>query len=98
MKDYNYYIYITTNRAKRPLYTGVTNTVLGRTWQHKQRKIEGFAKKYHCDRLVYYEHYTNINDAIMREKQIKKWRREKKISLIENMNPEWRDLYEGMEL
>ena len=96
MREYNYYIYITTNRAKRPLYTGVTNNLIGRILQHKERLVEGFTKKYNCTSLVYYEHFTDINEAIAREKQIKKWRREKKIMLIESINPEWEDLYEEM--
>ena len=94
MKEHNYYVYITTNYARRPFYTGVTSDLIGRTWQHKEKVYEkSFSKRYNCKRLVYYEHFTDINYAIEREKQLKNYRREKKIKLIEKMNPEWEDLY-----
>ena len=98
MREYNYYVYITTNKAKKPLYAGVTNNLFRRIQEHKEKIFDGFSKKYNCNRLVYYEHGTHIEGAIAREKQIKKWRREKKIRLIEEMNPKWEDLYEKMEL
>ena len=79
MREHNYYLYITTNRARRPLYTGMTNDLLVRIGQHKEKNIEGFTKKYNLDRLVYFEHGTDVNAVIDREKQIKKWRREKKV-------------------
>ena len=85
-----------TNRARRPIYTGVTNSLVGRVKQHKERKVDGYSKKYHLDRLVYFEHFTYIEDAIEREKQIKRWHREKKIKLIESMNPQWLDLYDDI--
>ncbi|MBU0577537.1 GIY-YIG nuclease family protein [Patescibacteria group bacterium] len=94
MKEYNYYVYITTNYARHPLYTGVTSDLLGRTWQHKEKVYKkSYTSRYNCKRLVYYEYYTDIHAAIEREKQIKKYRREKKIKLIKSMNPEWKDLY-----
>ena len=96
MKEHNYYVYITTNYARRPFYTGVTSNLIGRTWQHKEKVYKGFTSKYNCKRLVYHEHHTDIYAAIAREKQIKKFRREKKIKLIESMNPEWEDLYYKM--
>jgi len=88
-----YYIYIMTNRS-RTLYTGVANNLVRRVYEHKQKLIEGFTKKYNITILVYYEATTDIRSAIAREKQIKGWRRSKKIALIESANPQWRDLSE----
>jgi putative endonuclease len=89
-----YYVYILTNRSKT-LYTGVTNNLIRRIYEHKQKLITGFTEKYKIDRLVYYEETSNVEAAIAREKQIKGWLREKKIVLIESMNPEWKDLSTG---
>ena len=88
-----YYVYIMTNRS-RTLYTGVTNDLVRRVYEHKQKLIEGFTKKYNITILVYYEATPDIRSAIAREKQIKGWLRRKKIALIESMNPQWRDLSE----
>jgi len=82
------------NKYNTVLYTGVTSDIKGRVYQHKQHIIEGFTKKYKINKLVYYEIAENIEAAIMREKQIKAGSRKKKIQLIINMNPEWRDLCE----
>jgi putative endonuclease len=79
------------------LYTGMTNDLQRRIYQHKHKLIEGFTKKYNVTRLVYFEMYGDVRDAIAREKQIKKWRRSKKIDLIESLNPKWRDLSEDWE-
>lgn len=87
----NYYVYILTNRSKT-LYTGVTNDLIRRVYEHKQKLIPGFTQKYNIDRLAYYEDTVDVTAAIAREKQIKGWLRVKKIALIESMNPEWRDL------
>jgi putative endonuclease len=76
------------------LYVGVTNNLEKRTYEHKHKLIEGFSKRYGCDKLVYYEHYTNINTVIAREKQLKKWSRKKKEQLIKKQNPHWDDLSE----
>jgi len=94
MWNYNFYIYITTNPEKTVLYIGVTNDVCTRLYQHKENKgnKKTFAGKYYCYNLVYYEHFSHIEEAITREKEIKKWRREKKNTLIESINPEWRFL------
>ena len=92
---YNFYVYMMTNRWKSVLYTGVTNNLETRVWQHKNRVKEGFTKRYNCDRLVYFELYQDVRDAIVRETQIKKWSRAKKDALIAPTNPEWRDLSEG---
>ena len=75
------------------LYLGVTNNLERRLLEHKSKSILGFGQKYNCTKLVYYEYFSNINDAISREKQIKKYRREKKMALIKSINPGWRDLY-----
>ena len=86
-----YYVYIMTNRS-RTLYTGVTSDLAGRVSQHKQGIGSVFTKKYHINRLVYYETHTDIQNTIAREKQIKGWLRKKKIALIEEQNPDWLDL------
>ena len=78
------------------LYTGVTSDIGKRAWEHREHLIEGFTKRYNCDRLIYMEHYPTIEEAIAREKQLKKWRREKKLQLIKKMNPELRDLYDDL--
>jgi putative endonuclease len=83
-----------TNRS-RTIYTGVTNNLIRRVYEHKQKLITGFTEKYNIDRLVYYEETSGVEAAIAREKQIKGWLREKKIILIESMNPEWQDLSIG---
>ncbi len=88
-----YYVYIMTNKS-RTLYTGMTNSLERRVYEHKQKLVEGFTKRYNITQLVYYEAYGDVREAIAREKQIKDWRREKKISLIESLNPTWRDLSE----
>jgi putative endonuclease len=89
-----YYVYIMTNRSDT-LYTGVTNDLQRRVYEHKQKLLDGFTKKYNMDMLVYYEDTDDVEAAIRREKQIKGWRRSKKTGLIEAMNPQWRDLSEG---
>ncbi|HET56478.1 MAG TPA: GIY-YIG nuclease family protein [Ignavibacteria bacterium] len=91
-----YYVYIMTNKS-RTLYTGVTNDLNRRVYEHKNKLIKGFTSKYNITKLVYYEEYNDINDAIRREKQIKGWSRKKKIELIESVNPEWKDLSEEWE-
>jgi putative endonuclease len=89
-----YYVYILTNRS-RTLYTGVTNNLVRRVYEHKQKLVRGFTEKYNIHQLVFYEETSDVNAAIAREKQIKGWTRAKKIALIESMNPEWRDLSNG---
>ena len=88
-----YYVYIITNKKHGTLYIGVTNNLVRRIWQHKEGKIEGFSAKYNLKKLIYYEEHNEIYDAITREKQIKKWKRDWKIRLIEEINPDWNDLY-----
>ena len=89
-----YYVYIMTNRSKT-LYTGVTNDLTRRVYEHKNKMIDGFTKKYNITKLVYFEETNDILSAITREKQIKGWLRSKKIALIESVNPKWEDLSEG---
>ena len=90
----DYYVYIVTNRS-HTLYTGVTNDLQRRVYQHKQKLVKGFTQKYNISQLVYYETTSDVRAAIAREKQIKGWLRSKKIALIESMNPKWEDLSEG---
>jgi putative endonuclease len=82
-----------TNKSKT-LYTGVTNNLSRRVYEHKNKLIDGFTKKYQINKLVYFELFNNIDDAIRREKQIKGWIRKKKIDLIKSMNPDWKDISE----
>ena len=96
MKAGYYYVYILTNRRDRLLYIGVTNDLRRRLYEHKNGLCDGFTKQYAIDKLVYYEYCSNPEDAIRREKQLKKWSREKKIALIEKMNPSWKDLGEEL--
>lgn len=90
---HNYYVYIMASKKNGTLYIGMTNDLIRRVYQHKAGEIEGFTKKYGIDKLVYYEHTTDVRAAIQREKQLKEWQREWKINLIEKMNPKWDDLY-----
>lgn len=86
-----YYVYILASRS-RVLYTGVTNNLERRMYEHKNHLTDGFTKRYNINQLIYYEEFAIINDAICREKEIKGWIRKKKILLIESMNPTWQDL------
>ena len=87
-----YFVYILTNLSNRVLYVGVTNDLRRRMYEHKNKLVEGFTKKYNLTKLVYFESFNHINDAIAAEKRIKGWLRIKKIKLIESVNVEWRDL------
>ena len=91
-----YFIYILSNYKRGVLYVGVTNDLIRRIYEHRNSLVDGFTKKYHTNKLVYYESYRDINNAISREKQIKKWLRQWKIELIEQTNPDWVDLYETL--
>lgn len=90
-REVQYAVYIMANRT-RTIYTGMTNTLRRRVNEHKEKLIPGFTKRYNINKLVYYEYYDDVRDAIAREKQIKGLLRTKKIALIESMNPTWRDL------
>jgi putative endonuclease len=89
-------VYILASKRNGTLYVGVTNDVIRRVWEHRMGAVDGFTQRYHVHRLVYAESHDSMPDAILREKQIKKWRRTWKLELIERDNPEWRDLYEDM--
>jgi putative endonuclease len=90
----DYYVYILANEKNGTLYIGVTDNLVRRVWEHKQNLIEGFTKKYGVHNLVYYEVHKYINEAILKEKQMKKWNRIWKIKQINKLNPNWDDLYE----
>jgi putative endonuclease len=89
-----YYVYITTNKTNTVLYTGITNNLKRRIYEHKNKLLSGFTKKYNINKLVYYEIFDNSYYAIQREKQIKGGPRKKKIELIKNFNPNFNDLYD----
>ncbi len=91
-----YFIYLLTNKRNTVIYTGMTNNLKRRIYEHKQKIIKGFTKKYNVHKLVYYEVYKSPQRAIEREKQIKAGSRQKKINLIEDNNPEWKDLYNNI--
>ena len=88
----NYYVYILTNQKRGTLYIGVTNDLTRRMDEHKNKEVDGFTKKYNVSKLVYFESTEEVESAISREKVLKHWNREWKINLIENINPEWKDL------
>ena len=91
-KSHQYYIYILSNKKNGTLYIGVTNDLERRVFEHKNKPIKGFTKKYGLNKLVYFESHQFIDDAIKREKQLKNWNRQWKIALIEENNPNWNDL------
>ncbi len=93
VKMSSFYVYILTSARDGTLYTGITNNLIRRVYEHKSGGIEGFTKKYKTNKLVYFEETPDVQSAITREKRIKKWRRSWKIELIEKNNPQWRDLY-----
>ncbi len=90
----NYYVYILASKRNGTLYIGVTNNLERRVYEHKTNTIRGFTSKYNVHQLVYYEQTTDINSALQREKQLKKWNRKWKLALIEKDNPNWNDLSE----
>ena len=93
MPENIYYVYILASKKNGTLYIGVTNDLVKRVYEHKQNLVEGFTKKYNIHMLVYYEQTNDITSAITREKQMKAWKRQWKVELIEEKNPEWKDLY-----
>ncbi|AKG20977.1 GIY-YIG nuclease family protein [Calothrix sp. 336/3] len=94
--DEQSYVYLLTNKYNNVIYTGVTSDLIKRVYEHKEKLIAGFTKKYNVNKLVYYEIFIDINSAIAREKQIKAGSRQKKIDLINSINPAWRDLYDDL--
>ena len=97
MRDYHYYVYILTREKNSVFYVGITNNLVRRVYEHKMGLVEGFTKKYNIKKLVYFEEFNDVYLAIAREKLIKKWKRRYKINAIESINPEWKDLYYGLE-
>lgn len=93
MKNEQYYVYILTNWNNKVMYIGMTNNLERRIYEHKHKLVDGFTKKYNVDKLVYYEMTTDVLSAIAREKELKKWRREKKDQLVIQSNPEMKDMY-----
>ena len=89
---HQYYVYILTNQKNGTLYIGMTNSLERRVFEHKQKLLKGFTLKYGLDKLVYFEQYQYVSDAILREKRMKKWKRQWKINLIEEENPLWNNL------
>jgi putative endonuclease len=92
-RDFTYYVYILASKRNGTLYTGVTDNLIRRVIEHKEKIMKGFTSKYNVDKLVYFEIHQYIYDAISREKNIKKWKREYKLNLIEENNKEWKDLF-----
>jgi len=87
-----YYVYLITNWNNKVMYVGVTNNLERRIYEHKKKLVKGFTKKYNVNKLVYFEETQDVTNAINREKEIKKWRREKKNQLVNRINPTWEDL------
>jgi putative endonuclease len=94
--DKHYFVYILASKRNGTLYIGVTNNLIKRVYEHKNDLVEGFTKKYKVHHLVYYEMTNDVKSAIEREKRLKKWNRKWKLELIEKMNPQWKDLYDGL--
>jgi putative endonuclease len=92
----SYYVYLLASKRHGTLYLGVTNNIVRRGYEHKLKAADGFTKRYDVDKLVWFEIHDDINTAITREKELKKWRRDWKIRLIEGRNPEWVDLFPGI--
>ena len=92
----SYYVYIMASRKNGTLYVGVTNDIARRSWQHRNGQVEGFTKEHEVHRLVYVEQCIDVREAIIREKKLKKWKRQYKIELIEAVNPDWNDLYKNL--
>ena len=90
--QYTYYVYILANKTNSTLYIGATNDIYRRANEHNEKVVDSFTKRYNVNKLVYIEEYSSVEDALNREKQLKKWRREKKDALINSINPQWKDL------
>ena len=91
-----YFVYILTNKSNSVMYIGVTNDLCRRIYEHKNKLVEGFTNRYNVYKLVYVEEYSDINDALAREKQLKRWVRSKKNALVETINPNWDDMGEHL--
>jgi putative endonuclease len=97
MRNHDYWLYILTNKGRTTLYIGITNNITLRLYQHRYGDVEGFAKRYRLNRLVWVEHFRNVNDAIACEKKLKGGRRSRKIAFVEQTNPRWLDLSDDWE-
>ena len=95
-KKIMYFVYILTNNNNKVLYVGITNDLVRRIYEHKQKIIDGFTKRYNVNKLVYFEQTSDVNSAISREKQLKSFSRDKKENLINHYNPQWNDLYDSI--
>ncbi|MGH7203329.1 MAG: GIY-YIG nuclease family protein [Candidatus Levyibacteriota bacterium] len=91
-----YFVYILSNKSNTIYYVGVTNNLIQRVWQHKEKVVKGFTTKYNINKLVWFAIYENVEEAIKREKQLKAGSRQKKIELVDETNSEWRDLYKDI--
>lgn len=94
-RTHRYYVYLLTNKNDKVMYVGVTNNLERRVYEHKTKLVPGFTEKFNVNKLVYFEETPDVHAAITREKEIKKWRREKKNNLVVAVNPEWKDLSAG---
>src|SRR6202030_4662202 len=92
MREYDFWVYILTNRNHTVLYIGLTNSLSRRVWEHRNEIGANFPAAYKCKKLIYYEHCSNVHQAIARESQLKKWSRAKKVTLINRLNPSWIDI------
>ena len=97
MRKHDYWVYILTNKHCTTLYIGITNSIIRRLYQHRYGEVDGFTKRYRLNRVVWLEHFRNVNDAIACEKKLKGWRRARKIALVERKNPQWLDLSDDWE-
>ncbi len=88
----NYYVYILSNWNNKVIYVGITNNLIRRLYEHRNKLVDGFTKKYNVNKLVFFEETNDVEEAIKREKQIKGWKRNKKNELVESLNPDWKDL------
>ena len=89
-----YYVYILTNKTNKVLYIGITNNLVRRMYEHKNKLVEGFTKKYNLSKLIYFETTNDVNSALIREKQLKNWHRDWELNIINDHNPDWKDLSE----
>lgn len=96
MREYIYFVYMLASKPYGTLYVGVTNDLIRRVTEHREELVHGFTKRYGVKQLVWFEQHGDVNEAIAREKRLKRWRRDWKIGLIEAENPRWADLYPGL--
>ena len=96
MNQHSPFVYILASKFHGVIYTGVTSNLIHRVWQHKHKLADGFSRQYNVDQLVWFEFHEDMYAAIVREKQIKKWKRAWKVELIENSNPDWQDQYKNI--